>query len=269
MSKFANGLGNRIGAYGGFLMRGSRLLILAFVFSVSGSTVFAQDPAPFSAERPGFTNGVGTVAPGYFQLEYGYRYSHDGGSTTHQLGEGGQIRAPLKEYSEVRFGLPAYFSQRGANGFGDSSLSLKYRFRDADVGHFGLATIFGTTLPTSPSGVGDSFWKPFISLEFSQPLNERWELQASGSYTRAGREHRFDQTAVALNLGYNADDRTSVFVETYRFVAGEGIKDATYIDGGVTFMANRSTQFDINGGFGVSSDVRKDYFLGFGVARRW
>jgi hypothetical protein len=255
-------------------IRGFGAAFLVAVAVATGTTARAQGDPPFSAERPGFTNGVGTVAPGYFQFEYGYRYGRSGGADSHLIGDGGQVRAPLAEYSEFRLGLPPYFFLRGggesANGLGDSSLSLKYRFRDAYVGHYGFALIAGTTVPTSQRGFGDSFWKPYASLEFSQPLSEQWELQASASYAGAGgRGRRFDQDALALNLGYSPDDRASYFIEAYRFIAGADITLGTYVDGGVTYMLNRGTQIDVNGGVGVTRGVRNDYFLGFGVARRW
>ncbi|GAB4467356.1 MAG: hypothetical protein OHK0029_39260 [Armatimonadaceae bacterium] len=249
-------------------------------FTVTGILLFAtvsaawaqEEEIPFSTERPGFTAGTGIVPSGYLQLEYGYRYSRDQGETEHQIGESGQLRRGLAENIEVRLGLPPFLFLRSSGinreGFASPSLSGKYRFFQSPNQRYSAALIAGTTLPSGASDTGTAFWQPYATLETSTLFGDAVELQANAAYFSAGgRGRRFDQWAFAANLGYTIDDRWGSFLEVYRFVTGADIPQATYMDGGFTYRPTERSQWDINGGIGISSEVRNDYFLSFGYAR--
>ncbi len=86
------------------------LLCVAFASPLYAQAEEASsaDEESLNAERPGFTNGTETVAPGHFQIESGYAHSRDGSTREHRFNDGAQLRFPLNKRSEFRIGLPAY-----------------------------------------------------------------------------------------------------------------------------------------------------------------
>jgi hypothetical protein len=42
-----------------------------------------------------------------------------------------------------------------------------------------------------------------------------------------------------------------------------------FVDGGLTYLAGKNTQFDINGGTGITRGVRSGLFVGAGIAHRF
>ena len=238
------------------------------------------DEAPFSPERPGFTNGTDTLAPHHIQLETGFLYQRTGDSRQVHYNDSAQVRVPLGVRSEVRLGLPVYFISRlgktggdnSGDGWGDSAVSFKYRFVDDAPRRPSVALIAGTTLPrTGGPNLRESNAQPQVDGEVNYNLSSLWQLQANAIYSRASSGGvRYNSWAGALNANYNITPAVAVFGETYRVsTSGSGGQSASYADTGATWTLWNNAQLDISGGVGISRGVTHDRFVGFGFTRRW
>jgi hypothetical protein len=188
-------------------------LALTLLLSVAA---FADAPEPINPERPGFTNGVGTLMPRFWQVEQGVARNRDGRTWRERWGDGGQVRVGFSPTSEVRLGLPTW--QRG-DGTSDPSLGAKWRFTP------NLAVIGSATLARRSAGQ--------IALEGEWPLTPKWTLQADVV--------RDSAWSSGLNFGYAIDARWSAFVERFR-------ADGVHTDGGVTFLIRPDLQVDASVG---------------------
>jgi hypothetical protein len=253
-------------------------LALCAVAVTLGPSPASADDEPISAERPGFTNGTDTVPVRKIQFETGYQYARDGKSIEHELDNSAQIRFGVSSNAEIRFGIPTYDwsstgdSTPGTRGLSDSSISAKWRFLDGRQSHRpSLALIFSTTLPTGSRAVGENHLQPQAALETHFDFSGKYSLEANFVYAGLYSDsRRFDQYSGGLNLGYSVSQAFGLFVETYR-ISPTDYKSVsgTYVDGGLTYIVRKNTQFDINGGTGITKGVRSGFFVGAGIAHRF
>ena len=243
--------------------------------AVSPGAAPAAPPESLSVERPGYTNGTETVPPGHYQLELGYAYANGGGGYQNRFLDGSQIRFPINQRTEWRVGFPAYVTAKSGedsvSGFGDSSVSVKWRFLDAAPKRPSLALILNSTLPTGRRDVGSHYFQPGFLLEAAYTISDKWDVSSNVTYADARTEDaRFDQLGVSANLGYAVSDALGVFGEVYRLgKTGADTGGANFFDSGATYLLNPRTQLDLSGGVGLSGDVKNAYFVSFGVARRF
>jgi len=256
--------------------------LLAVPLGIGVSGVRADAPAgpdPIATERPGFNNGTETVLPGTLQLELGYSYSYSGSGETHvsQIGNGAQLRIPISDRSEVRFGLPSYqwAYTSGAptqSGLTDSTISAKLRFLDGITAQRpSLAVIAGTTLPTGADAFRENHTQPFAALEVTEALSELWTLQASTTYADARNDGvRFDQFGAGVGVNYAVTSNVATFLEAYRISpTGVGAPNGDYIDGGVTLAAGKNVQYDAAAGKGIATGANPDFYLSVGYSLRF
>jgi hypothetical protein len=253
------------------------LLILAFTPTLA----FAQaqdETGPISSERPGFTNGTDTVPVGKYQIEAGYQYSRDGRESEHEIGNGTQLRYGVSPRAEIRFGIPSYDWISGSGDSGetrgrsDSAFSAKWRLLDGlQTRRPSLALILSTTLPTGSRAFRENHLQPQAALESHFDFSEKFTLEANFVLAAARSDgRRFAQYSGALNLGYSASHALGIFVETYRISPSDyGSVSGNFLDGGLTYLVGNNTQFDINGGTGVTRGVRSGLFVGAGIAHRF
>lgn len=273
-------------------MRTARLLLLPFLpLPLLPATAQAQQPAspppaakeakeqsPISPERPGYTNGTDTVPPGDLQFEIGFVYSGFGGSHLSQLGNGAQLRVPLTERAEVRFGLPSYqwasaSGQPTQTGFIDSGISAKVRLLDGIQKHRpSFAFIGGTTFAnTGSTAFREKNAQPTADFETHYDLSDLWNVEMNYIYTRASSGgQRFDQRSGAVCLSYNVSPALGTFLETYRInPTSLGAPTGDFVDGGVTYVVGNNTQYDVSASKGVTRGLRSGFFVGAGYARRF
>ena len=254
------------------------LLISTFSVSASHSprALATDDTAAIEAERPGFTNGTATVEPGHIQFETGVAFTRDGDTRDNRINDGAQVRFPLNVRSEVRLGLPAYSRQRGggtrASGFDDVSISYKNRFVEGRKKRPSLAVIAATTLPTGARNIGARRLQPQLALEAQGDFTRDGDLSWNADivYTRAsGGAGTFGETSGGLTLNYALDGQRGFFAEVYR-VSSQDIVDSNnnFFDGGVTYLLNNDTQFDLSAGRGFRRSDH-NYFVAFGIAHRY
>ena len=255
------------------------LLIVMFVCPMwaRGQNPPAPSDDPIATDRPDFTETAESVPFGRIQLEGGYTFGRLEDEKSHSLGEL-LVRIATGRRTEARIGLNSYSWVRGPggrmSGFEDMTLGFKAKVLDgAESPGFGkpnVAVIGHTTLPTGSRGFRENSLQPEAKLCFAWDLTDRLAMGSNLNYgwpTEGG--DRFGQFTGTLAFGYSLNDRAGAFLELFTFApASNDGPNATYLDGGFTYLINNDYQLDIRAGIGLNS-AKPDYFVGAGFGHRW
>ena len=220
-----------------------------------------QGPGPVAPNRPGFTNGSATVAPGDALAENGIALSRalasQGGQDTLDFPET-NLRLGVTPSVEADIGLPDYFNIHGGDkGFGDGSLGVKYKFYQSGNGNTKASVAPSLSLPTHTlfsSGHVD----PTLLLGIQTASGKRWSLASNlvlSNPTQSGR--RIFTSAVSGSVAYTLTPALSAYVDAYDIVPREG-PPASAADGGFTYLVNDNLQLDAEMyvGLGGTAPVR-------------
>lgn len=233
----------------------------------------AAAPAPIASSRLGMAKATGTVPAGMVQVEAGYSRARLDQRTRHTLGET-LVRVGLDPRTELRFGLSSYLRTETpastVQGFGDASVSLKHRVRDANGFAPAVALVAGTTLPVGEKAIGAGAFQPEggVSAEWKIPHG----LRAVGMATwrdaiDAG--DRYGVTTLAAGGRTNVGRSAAVQLELGRVLSTRaGAADVTHLR--VTGALRLTPSLQLDGWAGRATSAGKhEYLLGLGFARRW
>ena len=251
--------------------------ILVALFGLVGvSTAAGQITDPLVTDRPDFTESAITVQPGRIQLESGYTFSRENDVTTHAIGEV-LARIGLVSRLELRLAVNSYGFTDDASGnqrgFEDFFVGAKIGIVEAAPGFNllrpGVALLVGTSVPMGQEGFGGEGVWPEVRLALGWGVTRRLSV---GSNLNAASVQidgdRFGQFSGSLALGYALAERWGAYLEYFGFASSKtrGL-DNSFLNGGLTLLANNDLQFDARVGVGLS-DPNVNYFLGFGFAWR-
>ncbi len=256
--------------------RAALLLSLGLMASATSANAQGRQADPLSTDRPDFTEAASTVAKGRVQVEGGYTFAREGDVEAHVLGEL-LVRIGVLDFAELRLGVPNYLfveSQGGKDsGLGDSFLGVKLKLVEAatrfDRVLPSVALLLGTTLPTASKGFGEDQAQPEAKLALTWDVSERLAVGSNLNFARArSGGDGFSQFSGSLVLGLGLGDHTGAYVEYFGFTATtpDGA-DASFLNGGFTFLTDKNLQFDIRAGLGLN-DPQPNYFAGLGFAWR-
>ncbi len=233
----------------------------------------AQQEGPLSTDRPGF--GTGTATVGRFQTEGGYSFAGAGEIRASTFGEL-LLRFPLAAATELRLGLNSFVIQEGpgedATGFQDVAVGIKATLvRGAerfDPLRPAVALLASTTLPTGEAAIGAESLQPTALLALGWTLGGGFGFAAdvNTSWLDAG-EDRVFEVAGGVSLSCSLTGLLGSYAELYGFTP-EGGPGRTFLDGGFTYLLSDDLQLDLSGGMGLSA-AADDFFVGFGLSRRW
>lgn len=252
------------------------LLGLGPLASATSATAQPRQAEPLSTDRPDFTEAASTVAKGRVQVEGGYTFAREGDVEAHALGEI-LVRIGVLSFAELRLGVPNYMfiqSQDGKdNGLDDSFLGVKLKLLDAasqfDVVRPSVALLLGTTLPTASQGFVEDEAQPEAKLALSWDVSEWLAVGSNLNFARPrDGGDGFNQLSGSLALGLGLGSRAGAYVEYFGFTATtpDGT-DASFVNGGFTFLTSNDLQFDLRAGLGLN-DPEPNYFAGVGFAWR-
>ena len=238
--------------------------LLAFV--ALGGTAYAQEgpgyvpagggaPAsaapkgfgPIAPNRPGFTNGSATIAPGDALAENGIALSRasfaNGGATTLDFPET-TVRVGVTPALEADISLPDYFQiQRGNRGFGDGALGVKYRFYQSRNGNTKASAAPSLSLPTK-NVFSSSHLDPTLLLGIQTASGSRWSIASNLVLSNPTQNNRqIFTTAVSGSVSYTLTPALSGYVDAYNVVPREG-PPASVADAGFAYLINSSVQLD-------------------------
>ena len=187
------------------------------VFTMWSAPLFAQS---VSSDRPDFTDGTATVAPGALQIEAGLTYGLDGPTmNTPQL----LLRTGISDALEARVIAPDLIIVDGEATAGSAILGAKYAVNISDGFTVGAlpsitAPMTGTAMDADGLGAG-------VSLLWAWDIRDGWGLSGnlgtglSGLMSDAGEST--SQHFVTLSSGLSVNESLSLFVESYGIFADD------------------------------------------------
>ncbi len=240
--------------------------------SGSGQAAKSDSDDALTPDRPGFTNGSDTVAPGRVQLEMGAARTKDSAANG-----GGQatdapqalVRAGLNDRTELRLTLPDYiWPSGGAAGFGDGAVGLRYKFYGSKDGNTKLAFTPSVSIPVRSAVTSSGHLDPTFSLNGQTKSGARWSLESNLilSYPTQGGGRVTDYTATG-QVTYALTSALSVFGDYY-YDAPVGSAPSPVADGGFTYQVGRNVQLDIETGRGLGGNAPVQFYGG-GVSLRF
>ncbi len=242
------------------------LLLLLILFS------FGLLAEPIQPDRPGFSTGTYTVAPGKVNLELGFQSSYgdhigDPDTFTAPLIN---IRTGLTPSTELNLLIDGWTRERSSSGTTTSTSDLligaKHRLLSRDK--YNLSLLGFVSLPTGNTPNSGSF-TPLLGLlwdyEISSEISAFGTLQFISFVENRRRSNNFQP---AIGLAFSHSDKLSTYIEYYRDISlNIDTKNIDMFDAGITYLLNNDMQIDFN--FGVSIDRVSSDFIGAGFAVRF
>ncbi len=223
-------------------------------------------------DRPGFTNGSDTVAPGRVQVEVGASRTKDASASGgRQATDAPQalVRTGLNGKTELRLTLPDYLWPSGSDsGFSDGAVGLRYKFYESKGGNVKLAFTPSLSVPVRSAVTSSGHLDPTLSLNGQTKSGARWNIESNLvlSYPTQDGGRVTDYTATG-QVTYALSGQTSVFAD-YSYDAPVGSPPSPIADGGFTYQAGKNVQLDIETGRGLGGNAPVQFYGG-GVAVRF
>jgi hypothetical protein len=240
------------------------MLIVCLLFSFRTS---AQEVEPINTERPSFSSSPLALDVGYWQLEAGYQFSGNEGSTPsdeHSV-PNALLRFGLRNNFELQLNWSGYTSTKSpsgdTSGYNDASLGVKWQLLQSDK-KFVAALFVGFSMPLGSAGQSSGSTDPEAALFWSYHGALDWFGTSKISVTDD--KYKFESAAgINLSLG----EITGAFVE-YKGTFPEGAGSAHDLNMGLTWLLNPDLQIDLHGTAGLNSRAT-DYVIGTGIALRF
>ena len=234
-----------------------------------------QGPGPIVPNRPGFTNGSATIAPGDALVENGLAQTRApasaGGATTLDFPET-NLRIGLTPALEGDVVLPDDFQVRhGDHGFGDGAIGVKYRFYQSKDGNTKASAAPSLSLPTH-TAFSSGHVDPTLLLGIQTASGSRWSLAsnlvlADPTVNTSGQgTQRIFTTTLSGSVAYTLTPKLSAYFDSYDVVPRRG-PSSPIADGGFAYLVSKDLQLDaeVYEGLGGAAPVR---VLAFGVSFR-
>ncbi len=212
-----------------------------------GPAPAASGPGPIAPNRPGFTNGSATIAPGDALAENGAALTRASSS------QGDAYTADLPE-TNLRFGvtpsleadvvLPDYFDvHNGTDGLGDAAVGVKYRCYQSRNGNTKASIAPSLTLPTH-ARFSSGQYDPTLLLGVQTASGARWSLASNlvlSDPTVAG--SRDFTTTLSGSVSYALTPTLSAYFDSYYQVPRVG-GASPVVDGGFADLVTPNIQLD-------------------------
>ena len=225
----------------------------------------AQGPGPIAPNRPGFTNGSATIAPGDALAENGIAQTHAlasaGGATTLDFPET-NLRVGVTPALEADIVLPDDFQVRGGNhGFGDGAIGVKYQFYQSKDGNTKASAAPSVSLPTH-TAFSSGHVDPTLLLGIQTASGSRWSLASNlilsdPTVNTPDQERRVFTTTLSGSVAYTLSPKLSVYLDSYDVVPQKGASSPV-ADGGFSYLVSKNLQLDaeVYAGLGGAAPVR-------------
>lgn len=248
----------------------SRWVVSAAVLLLLVSTAPREAEAQIAADRPGFGDGTATVGAGTFQAGLGYAFNGNG-LNSHELGQL-LLRFGVTDALELRGGVNSYVVNEAPveNGYTGTDVGAKLRlFQNETSALSGVATL-GLPTETGPYDLPDDRARQEVKLAFDGALGEGLTLSVNGGasffYSAGAQDNRFVEWLFIPTLSFGVTENTGAYVG-YAGFYDDG-PNTNWVEGGLTFLSNVDTQFDVNVGLQID-DQADAFFVGLGAARRF
>jgi Putative MetA-pathway of phenol degradation len=253
------------------------LFLLAGCTSLSPEAKAEEKEQSINSGRPGFNETLGIIPTGRIQQEMGYIFNRDGSSREHELGQL-MLRLGTGGGTELQLGVNSFALTRGpegnTSGVQDSTVGFKILLakggEEFQLFKPAVAFVAGTSIPTGARAYRESSWQPQAKLSLGWTFSNRSALSATMISTVASQESkRFMQRAAGVSPSYNLTNRWGCYAEVFAQVpGGPGASSDLFAGGGLTYLAGKELQLDMNFGRRLNGD-ETSYFLGAGLAKLW
>lgn len=238
----------------------------------SWATPFSQ---PIFTDRPTFSVGPGTIAPGHIQFETGYTFSYEDAHPdghTHTFPET-LLRIGLMENFELRVEWPNLtYIDNGTNvdGFRDLGVGFKVQVFQQQGFRPRLSFAGRLSIPTGNEAFSSDQLDPELRTILTYAFNERVEL--FGNVNIAGPSSqgtRFVQVSSSLGLSATLRDHLSGFVEYFGLYPRDVASgSANFLQTGFVYHLTYDIQLDARVGAGLNRGT-DDVLTGAGVSWRF
>ena len=219
------------------------------------------------ADRPGFGESASVVGKLRVQVETGLSWTRvDHEERVFDLPQA-LLRVGLGRSLELRLLAPDWLRGEGpagaVSGWSDTAIGLKWH---TALGANDLSLRGTLFLDTGSASWSAGRREPEAAVAWSRALAGPWSL---GATVNAHRLRALGSTLLSpsVSLGRALGPRVSGFVE-YAASLAQGLRPLHRIDHGYTWLPTPVTQIDVSLGLGLSA-AAPDFFLGFGVSRRF
>lgn len=216
------------------------------------------------ADRPGFSTGTHTLAPGHLNLEMGYQADMWDSNTVHTAPLL-NLRTGLSEGLELGIAWAGYQVFDGDSTQSDVTLALKKRIKTSP--DYNLSALAQLDLPTGDAAGELSETRVLGGLLWDKALQADWGLfgvfQAESNYRIDERELNL-QAAIGSSLSHSekVGSYVEVFADTPLTYSGDTVM---ILNAGLTYLLDANTQLDAYMGGGLENSDTD--FIGFGFAR--
>ncbi|HEB56549.1 MAG TPA: transporter [Gammaproteobacteria bacterium] len=233
---------------------------------------FALLAEPIQPDRPGFSTGTYTVAPGRVNLELGVQssYGDHAGDPDSYTAPLINVRTGLTPSTEFNLLLDGWTREDSGSdtvtSTSDMLVGAKHRLLSRE--QYNLSLLGFVSLPTGNAPDSGHF-TPFLGLLWDYEVSSA--ISAFGtfqfiSFIEDGQRSNNFQPAVGLTFSHT--DKFSSYIEYYRDMSlNIDIADSDMFDAGVAYLLNDDMQLDFN--FGISIDRISSDFIGAGFAIRF
>lgn len=230
---------------------------------------------PIFTDRPTFSVGPGTVAPGHLQIEAGYTFSFEDARPdvrTHTFPET-LLRLGVTDTVEFRVEWPNLtFIDNGTNeeGLRDLGLGVKVRVFQQQGLRPSLSFNGRLSFPTGDEDFSSDRVDPELRTILTYALNEQLGLFGNvniGGPTSQGT--RFVQVSSSLGMSASLRDRLTGFVEYFGFYPREVAGGSGhFLQTGLIYRVAYNFQLDARVGGGLTRGT-DDFFSGAGISWRF
>lgn len=246
------------------------IALVAWLWPVVG---WAQEE--LITDRPDQTESAVVVAPGSVQLETGWVWERDEGTTRHSF-PGTLLRLGWISKVELRLGWDGGQWLRDSRGHwtagtGDGELGAKLSLWGGPESASQGAVLVGIGLPWGSSAFSSGSVDPSFRLSVAHELNDRMGLGWNLGWAwlgDGGTGNRDSRMFYTVSWGVELASRWGAFLEIFGDASTEGGGHTTSLDGGVTWLAGERWQLDSSAGVGLTSGAA-DWFVGVGSSFRW
>jgi len=256
----------------------TRFFALALLFLLI-APAFAQAapdaPALLVPDRPGFTNGSDTVAPGHLQIEIGVTRSHGPSATPAapggaSPGGGGLttdapetlLRTGLDSKTELRLTLPNYLWPSGSStsGFTDGAIGLRRKLYQSRTLKIALTPTLTVPLKTAVTSSGHV--DPSLNLSGQLVSGARWSIQSNLilSYPTQNGRRLADYTGTG-SVTYALSGALSAFAD-FSYDAPVGSAPSPIADAGFAYALTKNIQLDLETGRGLGGSAPTQFYGG-------
>ncbi|MGA2328791.1 MAG: transporter [Bryobacteraceae bacterium] len=240
----------------------------------------ADPPEEFSADRPGFGESAGTVAPGVLQLEGGFlaeAHALAGGTLRNISVPQPLLRIGLTRRLEMRLEADGFQRQSEASGdpggrhsgYSDMSVGAKARVLREGPLRPAVALLVSVSLPVGSSYFSSQGIDPEFHFCWSKSLPRGLDLSGNFNFAwRTGGPQWTSERAASFQAGHGLAAGLHGYAEIYRVGPIEGDEPAHVVaSGGVYRVLGANAQVDFEAGHTLAART-PSWFAGFGFAVR-